>query len=507
MVAVTETTTTATGEEGALSVQQPQHLASSTSSSSISLCWQENDGLELVQQLEEFFKENDALKQANRAHANHTSLLLQQINLLTKENARLFNIQTQQQQQKEEQMQKEQEQQNEEKEKNRDKQDQQEVRDHARDGMVTDLQLVVLKMKESYRHKIKNVTAQLRVSQEHLHELRRTVSGCPLCSGGVCGGDRQNKSCTLTTTNKTAPIIMDDEFISSSSEQDTIIATVTALTPTTKPTPPPNAVSASTRQLEDRVMDRAIHIHTAIMKTSIIKIDDHDEDDENNDDCGALFSAVEQKRKQTSTSSSSSNIKSSNKNRCKSVEQHKTSNNLVRSWHGRMRYTSSKNGKNNNNSKHANGGDSIKVVGEHEQEHKQNDSSPASASSEEEHDVTVSSVSIHDCCGGSASLCSSSAFLLSSSAESSNNKNNNNNNNTTNNTNNSKKQKEMEKDVIVPHHMLMGPRTRRRIRLHGNSGSSSSSIRNTSGGIGSVSIISVDSTIDSSGSGSARKGT
>jgi ABC-type Fe3+ transport system permease subunit len=31
------------------------------------------DGLELVQQVEELFKENDALTQANRAHVNHTA--------------------------------------------------------------------------------------------------------------------------------------------------------------------------------------------------------------------------------------------------------------------------------------------------------------------------------------------------------------------------------------------------------------------------------------------------
>jgi hypothetical protein len=248
--------------------------ALSASISLSSLCWQEKDGLELVQQLEELFKENDALKQANQAHVNHTSLLLEQIqiHLLTTEKARLFNVQTQQQQQqKEEHTQKEQQQKEKEKNHDNDKDQQEQVHDHDNDLMVADLQF--LKTKESHRYKNQNVNTQLRVSHEHLHELRSTVtaSGCPMSSG--CGGDEQNKQVP----------IMDDEVISSSNSisisdaSEDSITGVTAPTSITNPkSAPAHNVSDSTRKLQDRVMDLAIH--TAIMNTSIIKleIDDHD---------------------------------------------------------------------------------------------------------------------------------------------------------------------------------------------------------------------------------------
>jgi hypothetical protein len=241
------------------------------------------------------------------------------------------------------------------------KEDQQDIHNQDNDNGVMVTVLQFLKM-ESYIHKIQNVKTQLQVSQEHLHELRSTVtvSDCPMSSG--CGGDEQNEK---------API-MDDEFISSSSSisisdasEDSITVTATTPTTTTKHTlAPPSNVSDSTRQLQDRVMDLAIHTHTAIMNTSniIIKIDDHDDGDgdEKKDNLFDLVSAVDQKQKQTSTSTSSrSNKKSSNKN--KSVaEQHKTSHSLGRSWHGGMKSTRSKTNK-NNNSKHAGGGDSLRA--------------------------------------------------------------------------------------------------------------------------------------------------
>jgi hypothetical protein len=186
--------------------------------------------LELVHQIEEVLQEKDALKQANQAHCNNTLLLLERITLLSKDNARL--------------------------------------QEELQAEKVKDSRNVVIEQ-------------ELEISNTATHFYNSLM-------------DEVVSRASTTTTTRDA-----SSGAATSSEDDTTATTTTTATPSPtistkpkkQPPPPPTAgnandhvsvsvstitATATTLQLQDRLMDRAID--TAIMNTSILKLDDvHDE--------------------------------------------------------------------------------------------------------------------------------------------------------------------------------------------------------------------------------------